>query len=94
MVTQSDLVNAHAIRTVPAIYPEIAKARRISGTVVVRITVSKEGKVGNLRFISGPIVFRDSAFEAVQQWLFKPATLNGQPIEQETEIKVNFHPTS
>lgn len=90
MLTQSDLVNAKAIRATPAIYPEIAKARRISGTVVVRVLVGKDGKVSNPRFISGPMVFRDAAFDAVKTWLFKPATLNGQPIEQETEITVKF----
>ena len=92
MLAQSDLVNARAIRTAPAIYPGIAKARRISGTVVVRITVGKDGKVTNPKFISGPAIFEDAAFDAVKQWVFKPATLNGQPIEQDTEIRVNFHP--
>ena len=92
MLAQSDLVNAKAIRTIPAIYPGIAKARRISGTVVVRITVGKDGKVTNPKFISGPAVFEDAAFDAVKQWVFRPATLNGQPIEQDTEIRVNFNP--
>jgi len=92
MVAQSDLVNAKAIRAVPAIYPDIAKARRLSGTVIVQVTVGKDGKVSNLKFVSGPMIFRDSAFDAVKQWLFKPATLNGQAIEQETEIKVIFNP--
>ena len=92
MMAQSDLVSAKAVRTVPAVYPEIAKLRRISGVVVVRITVGKDGKVSNPRLISGQAVFADAAFDAVRQWLFKPATLNGQPIEQDTEIRVNFHP--
>jgi TonB family protein len=93
VLTQSELVNAKSIRAVPAVYPEIAKARRISGTVVVRVLVSKEGKVTNPRFVSGPMVFRDAAFDAVKQWLFKPATLDGKPIEQETEITVKFNPS-
>jgi TonB family protein len=93
MIAQSDLVNAKAIRAVPAIYPELAKARRISGAVVVKVTVGKDGKVSNPRFLSGPIIFRDAAFDAVKQWQFKPAELNGQAIEQETEIRVNFHPS-
>ncbi|HEY6350023.1 MAG TPA: TonB family protein [Candidatus Angelobacter sp.] len=92
ILTQSELVNAKAIRAVPAIYPEIAKARRISGSAVVRVTVGKDGKVSNPKFISGPMVFRDSSFDAVKQWLFQPATLNGQAIEQETEITVKFKP--
>jgi len=90
ILTQSELINAKAIRAIPAVYPEIAKARRISGTVVVRVTVGKDGKVSNPKFISGPMVFRDAAFDAVKQWLFKPATLNGVAIEQETEITVKF----
>lgn len=92
MVAQSDLVNARPIHTVPAVYPELAKARRLSAIIVVRATVTKEGKVTNPRLVSGPIIFRDAAFDAVKQWLFKPAELNGQPIEQETEVHVNFHP--
>jgi TonB family protein len=92
MMAASELVNAKVIHTVSAAYPDIAKARRISGTVVVRVTVTKDGKVSNVRFISGPIIFQDAAFTAVRQWLFKPATLNGELIEQETEIRVNFHP--
>ena len=90
IMTQSELVNAKVIRGTPAVYPEIAKTRRISGTAVVRVTVGKDGKVINPKFISGPTVFRDAAFDAVKQWLFKPATLNGQAIEQETEITVKF----
>ncbi len=92
MVAQSDLVNAKAIRAVPAMYPQLAKARRISGTAVVKVTVGKDGKVSNPRFISGPMIFRDAAFDAVKQWLFKPAELNGQVIEQETEIRLKFNP--
>ncbi len=92
MVAQSDLVNAKAIHTVPAVYPELAKNRRINGTVVVKVLVGKDGKVSNPQFISGPMIFRDAAFDAVKQWTFKPATLNGKTIDQETEIKVIFHP--
>lgn len=92
MLAQSDLVNSKAIHTVPAVYPEMAKSRRISGTVIVKVTVTKDGKTRNPVFLSGPVIFRDAAFDAVKQWLFKPAELNGQPIEQDTEIRVIFHP--
>lgn len=92
MMTHSDLVNAKAIRTVPPVYPELAKARRISGAVEVKVTVGKDGKVNNPRFISGPIIFRDAAFDAVKQWVFRPAELNGQVIEQETDIRLSFRP--
>jgi TonB family protein len=92
MVAQSNLVNAKPLRQVPAVYPEIAKSRRLSGVVVVKVTVKKDGKVSNPTLVSGPTIFRDAAFDAVGQWFFQPATLNGQAIEQETQITMKFHP--
>lgn len=92
MMAQSELVNAEVVRRVAATYPDIAKARRLTGTVDIRIKVGKDGKVSNPRLLSGPVIFRDAAFDAVRQWQYKPAILNGQPIEQEQEIKMTFHP--
>jgi TonB family protein len=91
-VSQSDLVNATAVHTVPAAYPELAKSRGISGDVVIRVLVGKDGKPTRPVLVSGPVIFRDSAFDAVKQWVFKPARLNGQVVEQETEIHMKFHP--
>jgi TonB family protein len=91
-IEQSQLEPLQLLKTVPTPYPAIAKARRLSGLVVVQVKVGKDGKVSNPQFISGPMVFRDSAFDAVLQYQFKPAKLNGQPIEQSTQIKLNFRP--
>lgn len=88
----SDLVNAKAIRIVRAIYPETARKSHTSGRVILGVTVRKDGKVTKPKFISGPAIFRNAAFDAVKQWLFKPAMLNGESIEQETEITMNFNP--
>src|SRR5882672_8590858 len=75
------------IKTVPLVYPAVAKARRLSGVVVVQVKVSKDGKVTNPQLIQGSVAFRDAAFETVSQYQFKPAKLNGQAIEQLTQIK-------
>jgi TonB family protein len=91
-IEQSQLEPLQLLKTVPTPYPAIAKARRLSGLVIVQVKVGKDGKVSNPQFISGPMVFRDSAFDAVMQYQFKPAKLNGQPIEQSTQIKLNFRP--
>ncbi len=91
-IEQSSLEPLQLIKTSPLPYPAIAKARRISGIVVVQVKIGKDGKVTNPQFISGPPIFKDSAFEAVMQYQFKPARLNGQPIDQTTQIKLNFHP--
>ncbi|HKT51436.1 MAG TPA: TonB family protein [Candidatus Angelobacter sp.] len=91
-VAQSELEPMHVLKTVPPMYPPIARIRRLSGDVLVQVTVGKDGKVRNPQFISGQPVFRDAAFDAVKQWKFKPAMLNGQPIDQTTQIKMAFRP--
>ncbi len=92
MMTQSDLQPIQVLKRVAPTYPMIARQRRLSGVVVVQAEVGKDGKVSNMQLISGPPVFREAAFEALKQWRFKPATLNGQPIEQATQIRMDFTP--
>lgn len=89
---QSDLEPMHVLKTVAPVYPPIARIRRLSGSVVVQVTVGKDGKAHNPQLISGQPVFRDAAFDAVKQWKFRPAVLNGQAIEQTTQIKMDFRP--
>src|SRR5579864_3406322 len=90
-IEQSQLEPLQVIRTGPLVYPAIAKARGITGPAVVQVTVGKDGRPYNPKFISGQPIFKDAAFEAVMGYVFKPAKLNGQPIEQSTTIRLNFH---
>jgi protein TonB len=91
-IQQSELVDVQLLRSVPPIYPGIARARRVTGFVRVKLRVGKDGKVISAQFLSGPEIFKDAALEAVKQWQYKPATLDGKAIEQETEAKLNFKP--
>jgi protein TonB len=91
-IEQSQLEPLQLIRTVPPVYPAIAKARHMSGIVVVEATVGKDGRAKNPKFISGAPVFKDAAFDAVLKYQFKPAKLNGQAIEQTTQVRLNFNP--
>jgi TonB family protein len=88
---QSQLEPLQLIKAGTPVYPAIAKARSITGVAVVQGTVGKDGKVTNLKFVSGQPIFKDAAFDAVRQYQFKAARLNGQPIEQTTQIKISFH---
>jgi TonB family protein len=90
-IEQSQLEPLQVIRTGPLNYPPIAKARGITGPAVVQVTVGKDGKPYNPKFISGQPIFKDAAFEAAMGYQFKPAKLNGQPIEQSTTIRLMFH---
>lgn len=72
------------------IYPSIAKAGQVSGTIVLTATVSTTGNVEKLRVVSGPIILRTSAVNAVHTWRFKPYMVDNQPTAFETTINVHF----
>lgn len=74
----------------PPIYPPIAIAAGVSGTVVLAATISKFGLIENLRVLSGPAMLRNSAMDAVKNWRYRPYLLNNQPVEVETTINVVF----
>ena len=76
-------------RTAPE-YPAVAKAARVSGTVVLQATISKTGAIENLRVISGPPLLQDAAMDAVKTWRYRPYLLNGEPVEVETTVNVVF----
>jgi protein TonB len=63
---------------------------RVQGPVQLEATVNKEGNITNLKVISGDAVLARAASEAVKQWRYKPYYLNGEPVEIQTQITVNF----
>jgi protein TonB len=71
-------------------YPAIGIATRLEGTVILQATISKSGAIENLHVASGPAMLQQAALDAVQQWQYKPYLLNGEPVEVETTINVEF----
>ena len=78
------------IHRVQPVYPPEAKAARIQGSVVLAAIIAKDGSVKNLRVISGSRALVGAAVGAVQQWRYRPYMLNGEPVEVESQITVNF----
>jgi len=72
------------------IYPPLARQARIEGTVRLEAVISRDGTVLNLRAVSGHPMLIPAAVAAVRQWIFRPTSLNGDPVEVATEIEVNF----
>jgi len=72
-------------------YPFVAKAARLSGTVVLCAVIGKDGKIQNLAPIaSTDPMFTEEATRAVSKWTYAPYLLNGEPTEVATTITVNF----
>jgi protein TonB len=78
------------VRKVNPTYPPLARQARISGTVVLRAVISKDGSIENLTLVSGHPMLAPAAIDAVKQWKYKPYLLNGEPVEVDTEVQVNF----
>ncbi|SFS01222.1 TonB family C-terminal domain-containing protein [Granulicella pectinivorans] len=74
----------------PPGYPLAAKAAGIEGHVVLKATISKEGKVQDIHVVSGPPELREAAINAVQYWTYKPYTHFGRVVEVDTTVTVNF----
>ncbi|MDR3736524.1 MAG: energy transducer TonB [Acidobacteriaceae bacterium] len=80
------------VKTQP-VYPAIARAAHVSGTVVLRAVISKSGSIENLAVESGPAMLRQAALDGVRTWRYRPFLLNGEQTEVDTTIQVNFTTT-
>jgi TonB family protein len=87
------LQGAATHRVTPA-YPPLARAARVSGSVVVEVTVDEEGKVMSARAVSGHPLLKDASVAAARGWRFTPTTLNGEQVKVIGTITFNFTPPS
>ena len=81
---------AKLIRQVKPIYPQLARAARMSGMVRLQAIIAPDGRIRNLQLIDGPPLLVSAALDAVKQWRYEPTLLNGEPVEVITSIEVNF----
>ena len=72
-------------------YPQMAKIARVQGAVVLAAVIGKDGAIQNLRVVStaSPLL-NQAALDAVKQWKYRPYILNGEPVDVDTTITVNF----
>lgn len=73
-------------------YTDEGRAARYEGTVVLEAKISKNGSVEIMRVVhSVGYGLDESAIEALKQWVFRPATKNGQAVDVVLNIEVNFN---
>lgn len=85
-----ELMAAMLIHRIDPAYPAIARSAHISGVVHLHAIIGKDGTVHELEVIDGNVLLAQSAKAAVQTWRYRPTLLNGEPVEVETYITVNF----
>jgi TonB family protein len=85
-----DTAQAFLLRQVPPHYPPTAKTAHIQGTVVLQVTIGRDGRVTAAHATSGPGVLKQEAADAVLKWEYRPFLICGEPVEVETEVPVTF----
>jgi protein TonB len=78
------------VNKVLPVYPAMAREMRVAGRVELQAAISRSGTIENLRVVSGPTMLQQAAIDAVKQWRYRPYLLNGEPVEVETTINVDF----
>lgn len=75
-------------------YPEQALYAGLQGPVVLQAWIGRDGRIRDLKLVRGYLVLGRAAFNAVKQWRYQPYYRNGQAMETQTYITVNFTPTT
>jgi protein TonB len=78
-------------KKVQPIYPRNAVSMHVEGSVELMATISKTGDITRVKVISGDSQLSRAATDAVKQWKYKPYLLNGEPVEIQTQVTINFN---
>ena len=84
------VAEANLINDVKPQYPPEAGRARLEGAVVLMAVIGKDGSVQDVRVESGLPLLAQAAIDAVKQWRYRPYLWNGEPVEVDSRITINF----
>jgi TonB family protein len=85
-----DVREAKLISSVPPVYPSMAKTQHISGGVTIDALIDANGRVTTMKVISGSALLQEAAKEALKQWKYQPATLDGKAVPMHLNVTIQF----
>jgi periplasmic protein TonB len=85
-----DVKPAKMISSMPPVYPSLARSQHISGDVKIDALIDVNGRVTSMKVISGPALLHQAAMDALRQWKYRPATLDGKPVPMHLTIMLQF----
>jgi periplasmic protein TonB len=88
--TGGDVKPAKLISSVPPIYPALAKNQHVSGNVLVDALIDSNGHVTTMKVVSGPTLLHQAAMDALRQWKYQPAMLDGKPVPMHLTVVIQF----
>ena len=83
--------DCYLLYRVEPLYPREAKEKHVEGTVALHLLIGSDGRVRSVRELSGPGPLVPAALSAAREWRFIPALFNGQPIDAEKDVSIEFH---
>jgi len=72
-------------------YPQMARIAHVTGDVILKITIGRNGEVTNIAVVQGHPILVNSAINAVKKWKYRPYVLNGEAIEVDCTVKIQYH---
>jgi protein TonB len=84
------MMEGYLIHQVEPVYPRLARAAGVEGTVELRAVITRQGTIEKLQVLRGPPLLVKAAVDAVAEWRYRPYVLNGEPVEVDTDVTVKF----
>jgi TonB family protein len=85
-----DVKQAKLISSVAPVYPALAKNQHVSGNVLVDALIDANGRVTTMKVVSGPTLLHQAAMDALKQWKYQPAMLDGKPVSMHLTVTLQF----
>jgi protein TonB len=85
-----DVKSARILNSVSPVYPTLAKNQHVEGDVRVDALIDQSGRVSAMKVVSGPVLLHQAAMDALRQWKYQPATLDGKPVAMHLTVTIQF----
>ena len=85
-----DVKQAKLISSVAPVYPALAKNQHVSGNVQIDALIDATGRVTTMKVVSGPTLLQQAAMDALKQWKYQPASLDGKPVSMHLTVTLQF----
>lgn len=78
------------ISAVQPVYPQMARSQRVSGDVKIDALIDENGRVTGMKIVGGPVLLHQAAMDALRQWKYRPATLDGKAVSMHLVVTIQF----
>src|SRR6266699_3618068 len=85
-----DVKQAKLISSIPPVYPALARNQHVSGDVRIDALIDANGRVTTMKVVSGPTLLHQAAMDALRQWKYQPASLDGKPVPMHLTVTIQF----